>query len=452
MTSIMHPGLYERSKLLKEIEDPSVRAAFDRASKDLQITSKEVADIFSAASRDNPMVPGDSTTPREKRDLQRISKGAHSLLSTMAARETFDSKLADLEKRPQLGITDDDGGLRSSQVAVDKIMIKGQASGFVWCPPNARCIGAPSTYSVELDGKAFSIHPKNGESAASVAQRLADAINAGGGQAKVQQRMGTAFLTVSRVFGPDSVKLGSYAALSGKIENRSLVGIGGEAPPSGSYLVLDKPISVDGQPVKELFVQRWPELTDGAQVKLNGRLDKGTWGGVETPESSYFALSGVSNLTAGEPKFDGKFFTDSAGKQLSVLSYNRPLIMDAPAQIFVLDQGNDRAHLGSMGGFIPPYMNPFHGFSGSVAIENPTQADRDGVIQGPLGEPISAATGKKLVLVGEEGNNVVPFPDMMSHRWYMDEDKKEIYRLDSGGIAGFISHMSQVIRLPTQDF
>jgi hypothetical protein len=440
--------LVEREKLLSEIQDPSVRSAFAKASKDLRITSSEVEDLFTAAGKDNPYVPGDSTTPREKQDLERIRQRGSSLLDTLTAQRKFDSKLGELKKRPEIQLADNDAGLRSSQTAVDQISIRGQAAGYMWCPPNARCMRAPSTFQVRFGDHSFQVKPQANESAKSVAQRLAAEMKKSGMSAEVQEQFGVAFVRVGKTSSATDVKLGTYTEMSGKIENRSLVGPGGEAPPSGSYLVLDKPISVEGKQVKEVYVQHWPELTEGAQVKLNGRVDRWTYGGVETPSASVISLSGVSNLSAGEPKFDGKVFTDDQGKTLQQLSYMAPMIMDAPAQIFVLDQGHDKAWLGSMGGMMPPDMNPFHGFRDSAKIEEPTEADRNGVVQGPDGTPRNAQTLKKLVSIGEDPMEGPPYPDMMTSRWYMDEDANKIYRLDSGGIAGMINNMAQVIRLP----
>lgn len=250
--------------------------------------------------------------------------------------------------------------------------------------------------------------------------------------------------------GGESVKLGTYQVLSGKIENRSLMGIGGEAPPSGSYLVLDKPITVEGKQIKEVFVQRWPEMAEGSQVTLNGRVDRRNYGGVETPAASVISLTGVSDLSAGEPKFDGKVFTNDLGKELKQLSYNRPLMWDAPAQIFVLDEAHDTAFIGGMGGMIPPDMNPFHGFRGKAKIEQPTDADRAAVVIGPEGTPRNASTLKELVLIGSSGDEMGPHPDMLVRNYYFDEDANAIYRLDSGGIAGFMQDMFEVIRLPQE--
>lgn len=254
---------------------------------------------------------------------------------------------------------------------------------------------------------------------------------------------------VGETAGP-TLKVGSYYQLSGKIQNRENVAIGGEAAPSGAWLVLDTPAKIGGKAVKELFVQSWDDkFSNGAKATLNGRVDENTYGGVETPKKTYFQLSGVTNPAAGEPTFDGKDFKNAQGDKLEVLHYNRPLIMDAPAKIFVLDPQNGKAFIGSMGGFIPPEFNPFHGLSGSAKIDEATDADRGKVKFNQQGEAISVATGKKLALIGErEAPN---HPDAMGARWFLDEDKNTVYQFVSGGIAGFNNRMTSVIKLGESD-
>ena len=449
MTSIIPPALAQRMTLLREIEDPSVRRRFENVTRDLRIDACEVEDLFRSASHDNPFVSGDSTTLRESRDLGRIREGGSSLLSTKAAQQSYDAKLDALKARPHLGVSDDDGGLRSAQVAVDRIAIRGEASGYVYCPPNARCIGAPSTFRVELDGQKFQVHPQTGESAKDLAGRLAAELGKAGYGATVESSRSFAVLSISRPSQPDSLKLGEYHQLSGQIAHRSHVGIGGEAPPSGSYLVLDEPKQVNGQTVKELYLRNQDELAQGARVEVNGRLDQGSYGGVETPARTYLALSGVTNLSAGEPKFDGKGFTSSAGKKLPVLAYNRPMLYDAPARIFVLDQGQDRAFLGAMGGMMPPWMNHFHGFRGSAKIENATQADRNAITLDAEGAPTSKASGKKLTHVGQESVDPSgPIPFGAPPNWFYDADAATLYRIDPQLGSGQAYRLAQVVRLP----
>lgn len=240
---------------------------------------------------------------------------------------------------------------------------------------------------------------------------------------------------------PPSVRVGSHQVLAGKIDNRSIMAIGGEAPPSGSYLVLDKPIKVGGKTIKEVFIQG-EERKQGSNVRLHGRIDEGSFGGVETPKREYIAISGVTNEKAGEPRFvKGKFVT-ARGAELERLSYNRPLMWDAPARIFVLD--GDKAFLGGLGGFLPPERNPFHGFSGSAKITQPTPAERKAVKFDAEGTPIGK-NGEAMVRIDEEAEQQASFPDQMTSRWFFDASASKAYRFDNGGIAGFSNHMAAVI-------
>ena len=107
-----------------------------------------------------------------------------------------------------------------------------------------------------------------------------------------------------------------------------------------------------------------------------------------------------------------------------------------------------RAFLGSMGGRMRPELNPFHGFSGSTAIAEPTDADRAAVVFNKDGVPIAVATGAELSKVGEEQ----PPPgtaDMFSHAWYFDDATETVYAFVSGGIAGFVNRMESVVRFET---
>lgn len=242
--------------------------------------------------------------------------------------------------------------------------------------------------------------------------------------------------------------MGTYTQVSGTVQDRQNIGIGGEAPPSGHWLVLDTPITVASQSVTELFVDR-ANVKDGQQVKLNGRLDAGSYGGVETPRSSYVQMSGVSNVGAGEPSFDGRDYTSSvSGKPLDVVAWNRPQMYDAPATIWVLDPGQDKAFEGASGGMRPQNMNSFHGFRSAHAMVPPTAAEVAS-IQWRGDTPFDAVSLKKLDLIhSDEMPDGVA--DGMSSSWYRNEDTNTLYRFNEGGIAGFVHSMDQIIRPEAQ--
>jgi hypothetical protein len=235
-----------------------------------------------------------------------------------------------------------------------------------------------------------------------------------------------------------------WTKLTGSIMVRERrMGIGGEAPPGGPFLVLDKPIFVNGRKVTEVRVNA-EDLKSGAKVTLNGRLNERKWGGVETKGGKYVELSGVTNLTKGEPTYDGKTFKDKSGNALDVLTYSKPQMWDGPAELFILDRAAGKAWLGFSGGMLPPQVNPFHGINGAKKIKSATAKDQAEVLW-TNGKPVDAKSGKALELIGEQ---VPPAgtADMFSTGWYLNEDTKKIYAFVSGGFAGFVNRMSEVIK------
>lgn len=251
---------------------------------------------------------------------------------------------------------------------------------------------------------------------------------------------------VHRPQDPDLVP-GAHLRLTGRVDNRELVAIGGEAMPSGSYLVLTAPIRVGGCATSEVFLEH-PVFRPGAALTAYGRLELRSVGGVETPLRHYAALSGVSDLTANEPWYDGfQFHSALTGASLRVLVIRRAGMFDAPDAVVVLDPAQARAFFGAMGGFMPPGRNPFHGFAAQVDITVPTDADRAAVIFDAGGQAVDAESLEPLILLAREE----PPPntaDMFTHEWYYDPVHDVIYHFVSGGIAGFINRLQSVIHGP----
>jgi hypothetical protein len=236
----------------------------------------------------------------------------------------------------------------------------------------------------------------------------------------------------------------NHVALSGQIDEREPIGIGGEAPPAGSYLILDRPIRVGRSAIKEVYLSG-RRFAEDDHKKLYGRLDVGHYGGVETPQRSYYLLSGISDLDACEPYFDGaQFHGATNGEVLPVFVLVRQDLFDAPNQIAVLDRAQGRAFIGFMGGFIPSSANPFHGFQTSVPIEAPTEADEAAFSLTEQALPISAATGEPL----EEVGRVTPpatAADAFTYSWYFDPATGTIFGFVSGGLAGYVMRLDTVI-------
>lgn len=218
----------------------------------------------------------------------------------------------------------------------------------------------------------------------------------------------------------DTYKAGSYGRVTGTVERRNVMAIGGEAPPGGDWLRLSPAIKVDGKNVDSLFLG--DGFRAGSKVTLNGRFDVDSYGGVETQAHTFVRLTGISNLGKGEPTFDGKKFTDAEGKTLSRLSYNRPMIMDAPAVILVLSADQKKAFVGSMGGFIRPEMNPFHGFRSQKDLVKPNRVELSDLTAGAT---TLKKNGESLDFIGKDSQN---------RRWYFDGDRSTAFGVLGGKV------------------
>lgn len=238
---------------------------------------------------------------------------------------------------------------------------------------------------------------------------------------------------------------GAHVVLHGRIDNREPVVIGGEAPPSGSYLVPAQGLVVEGQRFDAVFLER--EFPAGQTIEVHGRLDVRAYGGVETEQRRYLALNGVSDLSAGEPRFDGLHFLDKSGDALRTLVLERREIFDAPNLILVLDEEARSAFVGTMGGFRIPSTNPFHGFQGQTKIVAPTDADRAALRFTDHG-PFNVATGAPLEVVGRHKSPPGHASDQLVSVYYYGDDADVVYVVVSGGIAGFVNRLEAVVHLP----
>lgn len=532
MTSI-HPLTH----ITPRIQDRSVQQAFTKVTSDdhtpLEIDACEVDVLFQSASRDNPLLLGkDATLPRELRDLEMIRAEAGWLLRTPEARKKFDEKLDQLRALPEVKWRDDDGSLRTGQVAINKVYISGRAKGNN-CPDGAMCFAnIPSRVALEVDGQIFSVQPKRGQTAERIARALVKQLKDAGFDAVVERARGGSVVQVKRKAdglgiknlttdqnvqmspqGNGQVRVSSgYGGpirtaggqiglliggqrfevatrpgesvfekldeLSAKIEAGGFVldrvklpardtieevwyvrkpGEVGQLSPGehtdlqgtivhhdendrgpdggygayGPWLELDRPIRVGDVEVSKVWLG-YDDAEAGARAHFHGRLDVREGPQEIFPPIRFVELTGVSDLGKGEPKFDGREFMGATGKPLPKLTYDRPLIADAPAVLFVPDQGADKLFVGSYGGFIPPDRNPFHGFRGSAALAAPTRADQAQVRWTERG-PVNAG-GQPLTKIGAE-----PAPpearDFPSHEWYFDPQAAKVYRFTSGGIA-----------------
>ncbi|MBK6688029.1 MAG: hypothetical protein IPG45_26375 [Deltaproteobacteria bacterium] len=233
-------------------------------------------------------------------------------------------------------------------------------------------------------------------------------------------------------------RLGDHLEVIGKAANRPVPEP--EGLPAGTWIKLERPISVGGQVVKELRLWN-DQLDDGLKVKLYGRLDKKNYGGVLRPKGEYFELSGASNLTLGEPRFDGAKFKDAEGQPLVILRHDSPHVVPGPAQLFVLRPEAKLAHLGSFGGQIPQWVNSFHGFRATAAIGAPTEAEKGSfkLLRGK-----ASMDGKELVAIGprEQADGAV-VAEGAAH-WF-DVTTQTVYGTEQ---AGNRRVLAKVIRVP----
>ena len=241
---------------------------------------------------------------------------------------------------------------------------------------------------------------------------------------------------------------GMHVELTGVIDNRKPATRAsdgdGEAMPAGSYLRLDQALHISGAVYRELHLEHSP-LRHGDDLRAYGRLELRSIGGALTPVRRLGALSGVSDVGAGEPRFDGvQFHSTVNGAHLRVLLLRRQELFDAPNTIVVLDLPQRRAFLGSIGGFQVPVRNPFHGFDASAQIQPANDRHREVVRFDDERNALDAATGQPLLFLDREA----PPPDIvdgLTTAWYFDPARTVVYSFISGGVAGFMNRMATVI-------
>lgn len=249
---------------------------------------------------------------------------------------------------------------------------------------------------------------------------------------------------------PMNRKPGQYLILEGLIENRHPMAIGGEAPPSGSWLVLASPLHLDKLRTQEVYVMH-KLLPAGTKALLHGRLGLSEYGGVETPRRAYATLSGVSDLAAGEPLFDGQqFFNQGSDEPLRMLVIGQPHLIDAPSRLLVLDEARQITHVGAWGGLRPASEGPFQGFYTQAPIEHPTEADLAALRFDEQRKPVDVATGEPLRELAQSGPET-PHPDAMYTTYYWNEHTETVYVMLNGGIAGFQNYVQWVIHVSRRE-
>ncbi len=171
------------------------------------------------------------------------------------------------------------------------------------------------------------------------------------------------------------ISSGTYAQVSGRIEDRKRTSVRGRTSPSGHWLVLDRPITIDGQSVTELFAGH-ARVNNRDRVVLNARLDLMSSRTRGAGRKGYVKLTGITNPGLGEPVFDGSTYKSCiSGKALITLSWKSPHTYDRTTTLLVLDPSQNKAFLAAYDRDAPLGLNPFYGVNGSLDMRPPTDAE-----------------------------------------------------------------------------
>jgi hypothetical protein len=232
-----------------------------------------------------------------------------------------------------------------------------------------------------------------------------------------------------RLLYPDDYKLGEYAEFRGTLDFVPTY------EGSTQVLVLDKAYLIEGEIVKTLFLRHTRFDVDGG-LKLWGKLTHfwRVWG---TDEIGV-VLTGISNLSNHEPRFDGQYFMDEGGKRLVSLRWPAQMVPHHDPFALAVIEPEQTVALGWMGGTLPMGASPFVGFYRRLPYTPPTSRDCASISIAPDGTPVNAA-GDALELVGGTRAN-------FERRWWLDRDNSTIYELDR--FFGRAPRLSSIIRLP----
>jgi hypothetical protein len=238
-----------------------------------------------------------------------------------------------------------------------------------------------------------------------------------------------------RIGPPRGYLEGDYGAFGGAIAKRA---------GRGDLLVLASPIHVGGEKIDALVLDHILDFEPGMKAVFFGRL-RLRWEGTGDFERYPYELEGVSNLSAGEPRFTGERFFDAKDQPLVSLRWAAwPNTFDSPSMIAVRDPALRTAFLGLFGGYMT-WADPFAGFFDRAPIEPPRYSDCVGLGVDDDGVPFGPQGAMELVGVDADPPWMI---DGMVHEWWLDRALDRILRLDTGGIAGFENTPMEVIHLP----
>lgn len=159
-----------------------------------------------------------------------------------------------------------------------------------------------------------------------------------------------------------------------------------------------------------------------------------------------------TGVEGNEPIYDGSVFRSAInGEILRALILNpENITVDAPSIVVVIEPLLQTAFIGTIGGFHLPSKSDFHGFYAQTPLQEPTDVDLEAIFFDEEGDANSTVTGEPLVLLDFEGPEV-PYPDALYSRYLYDDAINIIYKVDSGGFAGFLNHIDYVIQVIPPD-
>jgi|CXWL01.1.fsa_nt_gi hypothetical protein len=224
---------------------------------------------------------------------------------------------------------------------------------------------------------------------------------------------------VGRILTPPLPALtqGGYQMVRGKVAQKD----------DALVLELPRSMKIEGRAVQSI-VLAGGVVKPGQQVTLYGRVDL-------RPADGVVVLSGVSNVGAGEPRFDvrnGRFVATvghGAGTELPSLNLNsRDVRLGAPARTAVIDAGQKKVFFANLNGFLPPGANAFHGVDASVPLRSASRTDQlRWVVK--AGQIVTKRNDQPLERLGNEGTSV----------WFQDPAQKTALRLTGKKIDAVFS-------------
>lgn len=153
------------------------------------------------------------------------------------------------------------------------------------------------------------------------------------------------------------------------------------------------------------------------------------------------------------PIYDGSLFRSAInGEILRALILNpENIAADAPSVVVVIEPLLQTVFLGMLGGFyVGSSRSDFHGFYAQTPLEKPTDVDLEAIYFDEEGDAHSTVTGESLLLLANEGPEK-PHPDALYSRFLYDDAIDIIYKVDTGGIAGFNNRIDYVIQVAQLD-